>query len=82
MVMVTVLVQMELECWEATFRSDAEDGSVSESSTSRFMCDSSNPVMMRWQANRNGSTLVGGSTQTEATPVRVLNCVVCVCVCE
>ena len=44
--------------------------------------------MMRWQANKNGSTLVGGSTletQTGATPVRLLNCGVvwcgvCVCV--
>ena len=52
---------MELESWEATFESNFENGSTSESSTSRIVCDSSNPVMMRWKADKNGSqaSLVG-----------------------
>ena len=59
---------MELESWEATFQSNFENGSTSESSTSRIVCDSSNPVVMRWQADKNGSqaSLVGpdGSKDT------------------
>ena len=59
---------MELESWEATFESNFENGSTSESSTSRIVCDSSNPVMMRWKADKNGSqaSLVGpdGSKDT------------------
>jgi len=72
---------MELECWEASFQSNFENGSASESSTSRFSCDSSNPMMMSWQADKSGSQASlfgasGGLTQTAATPVRL-----CVCVC-
>ena len=59
---------MELESWEATFESNFENGSTSESSTSRIVCDSSNPVMMHWKADKNGSqaSLVGqeGSKDT------------------
>ena len=77
---------MELECWEASFQSNFENGSASESSTSRFSCDSSNPMMMSWQADKSGSQASlfganGGLTQTEATPVRLFVVCVCVCVC-
>ena len=65
---------MELECWEASFESNLENGSTSESSISRILCDSSNPMMMIWQADKNGSVFTPWWINTNGSET------VCVCV--
>ena len=80
---LVLALPMELECWEASFQANSENGSNSESSTSRILCDSSYPMIMRWQADKNGSqaSLFGGSTtQATVTSVSMTVCVFgCVC---